>query len=231
MKNKRSFEPELLDLGPSHYTQEEYEQCLHQLSRIGRFLGNNATLKTLNRLFPFKSIVDFGCGGGQFSIELGKLYPKAQIIGIDISSQAIEYANKQLMSGSLKNIRFNCASHSFNLPHADIITTTLVCHHLNDDEIIHFLKSAYSKAKKAIIINDLHRHWMAYGSFAFISKIFFPNRLIYNDGLLSIKRSFKRQDWINYLKSANIPIQNCRIKWHWAFRWIIHIDTSKRRQP
>lgn len=231
MKN-RSHELELIDLGPSHYTQEEYDDCLYQLSRIGKFLGGNkATLKTLKHTQNFESILDFGCGGGQFAIQLGKIYPKVKVVGVDISSDAITYAKSQLEKMTLKNIRFDHATPSFSyLPDAfDVVTTTLVCHHLNDEELINFLKNSYKISKKQVIINDLHRHPIAYSFFYFISKLLFPNRLIHHDGLLSIKRSFKKQDWIHYLKAADIPLEHCVISWHFPFRWIVHIDTSKKQ--
>lgn len=223
MKNTaRSNEQELLDLGPSHYTQEEYEECLNQLARIGCYLGGNrATLLTLFKLSKPQTILDVGCGGGHFAIQLAKQFPQSQVIGIDISTQAIEFAKQRLQETSLKNIKFeNTPSAQFAFPtdSFDIVTSTLVCHHLNDDELIEFLKDSYQIAKQAVVINDLHRHWLAYCGFALIAKACFRNRLIYHDGLLSIKRAFKRQDWIYYLNAAGIPLTCCSIHWYWPFR-------------
>jgi 2-polyprenyl-3-methyl-5-hydroxy-6-metoxy-1,4-benzoquinol methylase len=226
--SKRSYEQEWLDLGL--YTKEEYEDCLYQLARIGRFLGGNrATLKIFSQLSKPESILDVGCGGGQFTFELAKQFPQAQVVGIDISSEAIEFAQKQLEVTSLKNLSFNVppsAELSYPSNSFDIVTSTLVCHHLNDDQLIDFLKKSYQVAKKYIVFNDLHRHWLAYSSFVPIAKLFFPNRLIAHDGLLSIQRAFKRQDWINYLNAAGIPLKYCSITWHWPFRWVLCINTS-----
>lgn len=229
---ERSYEPELLDLGPSYYTKEEYEDCLHQLDRIGRYLGGNkATLKILHKLPKPHSILDVGCGGGHFTIELAKQFPEAQVVGIDISNEAITFARKKLQNANIENILFEVPSSNQLLysPNSfDIVTSTLVCHHLNDDQLIDFLKKSYHIASKTMIINDLHRHWLAYLSFALIAKPAFCNRLIFHDGLLSIKRAFKKQEWIDYLKAAEIPIEHCSITWHWAFRWVLRIDTSHK---
>lgn len=231
MNNSRSYEQELIDLGPSHYTQEEYEDCLHQLARIGRFLGGDrASLKTFRQVKQPETILDVGSGGGQFAIEIGKQFPQAQVVGIDISSDALAFAHQRLQESSLKNVRFQLADSptlSFPANSFDVVTSTLVCHHLNDQELIQFLRDSYHIAKKAIIINDLHRHWLAYASFYLIAKSFFRNRLIFHDGLLSIRRSFSREDWIHYLKAAEIPLEHCSITWHWAFRWIVHIRKGK----
>lgn len=231
----RSYEPELLDLGPSYYTIEEYEDCLHQLDRIGRYLGGNkATLKNLHKLPKPNSILDVGCGGGYFTMELAKQFPKAQVVGIDISNEAITFARKKLQNANIGNVLFEVpSSHqlSYSPNSFDIVTSTLVCHHLKDDQLIEFLKKSYHIATKTIIINDLHRHWLAYLSFALIAKPVFCNRLIFHDGLLSIKRAFKKHDWIYYLKAAEIPIEHCSITWHWAFRWVLRIDTSHKLKP
>ncbi|MBA3956819.1 MAG: methyltransferase domain-containing protein [Parachlamydiaceae bacterium] len=232
IKRKRSYETELLDLGPSFYTNEEYEECLNQLDRIGRYLGGNkATLKTLHNLPKPHSILDVGCGGGHFTIELAKQFPDAQVVGIDISQEAITFARKKLQHANVGNVLFevppsNQLSYSPNS--FDIVTSSLVCHHMDDDQLINFLKNSYQVAAKTIIINDLHRHWLAYLSFALIAKPVFCNRLIFHDGLLSIKRAFKKQDWIHYLKAAEIPLEYCTITWHWAFRWVLRIDTSHK---
>lgn len=233
MKNsKRSNELELLDLGPSYYTQDEYEECLNQLDRIGRYLGGNqATLKTFHKLPEAHSILDVGCGGGHFTIELAKQFPKAQVVGIDISHEAIAFARKKQQDANVRNVLFEVPSStelSYPPNSFDIVTATLVCHHLKDDQLIEFLKKSYQIAKKTVIINDLHRHWLAYLSFTLIAKPMFRNRLIFHDGLLSIKRAFKKEDWIEYLKAAEIPIEYCSITWHWAFRWVVRIDTSHK---
>lgn len=231
MKTGRSYELEILDLGPSHYSQSEYNDCLVQLARIGKFLGGNkATLQALYNLPTIETILDVGCGGGQFAIKVAREFPGIVIKGIDLSSQAIEFANARLQEKNLANVQFEVSSSltSFASNTFDVVTSTLVCHHLNDDQLIDFLKQSYLIAKQAVIINDLHRHWLAYLGFGLIAALFFPNRLIYHDGLLSIKRAFKKHEWIEYLKAAEIPLEKCCLTWHWAFRWIVRIDASSK---
>lgn len=231
---QRSYQAELIDLGPSYYTDQEYEECLYQLGRIGHLLGGNrASLSIFRKLhLNPQSILDVGCGGGFFTMDLAQCFPQAQVLGIDTNSQAIAFAKKRLQDKKprLTNVSFeipltpqlNDSSYQF-----DVITSTLVCHHLSDYELVEFLKSSYRIAKKAVIINDLHRHSWAYYGFKLISPVLFPNRLIQHDGLLSIQRSFTRKDWVRYLQAADIPLEYCQISWHWAFRWIVAINTSK----
>jgi 2-polyprenyl-3-methyl-5-hydroxy-6-metoxy-1,4-benzoquinol methylase len=62
----------------------------------------------------------------------------------------------------------------------DVVTTMLVCHHMTDEEIVQFLKDSYRICKKAVIINDLQRHLLAYVSFSLIAPIIF--RLAHSNG-------------------------------------------------
>lgn len=230
--SKRSQTPEWIDLDPPCYTKEEYLGCLIQLERIGRFLGGDrATFWAFNQLKKSPtSILDVGCGGGQLAIKLAKRYPDSSVKGIDLSLDAIEYAKRQLKKESGLRVKF-CMPPAAELNEPpksfDVVTSTLVCHHLSDEEIIGFIKKSVQVAKEAVIINDLHRHLLATCGFFALAPLFFSNRLIFHDGLISIKRAFKRKDWIEYLLAADIPPHAWSLTWHPFFRWILIIYPSR----
>lgn len=226
----RSKQLEIIDHGPEAYTKKEYDDCLEKLDAIGRWLGGDrATLNRLKTIDNVNSILDVGCGGGQFAIRLAKLYPQTQVLGIDLNPYAIAFAKNKLSleKEKLRNICFETReekelkepSKSF-----DIVLATLVCHHIPDRDLPKFISDACRVAKKKVILNDLHRHPLALLAFKIISPIFFHNRLIIHDGALSIRRSFTYKEWVAYLNKAGIPKSRYRIKWDWAFRWIVEID-------
>lgn len=228
MHSSRSSEKEWIDLGSDHYTPSEYKECLLQLDRIGRLLGGDrATFWGFDQLKQSpQSILDVGCGGGLFAIKLAKRYPKASVLGIDISAEAIQFA---LQQHAPSNVSFKVPKQPRLLMPADsfdVVTTTLVCHHLSDTEIISFLQDAFLVAKQALIINDLHRNFLAYLAYHLAIPLLRLNRLVAHDGLISIDRGFTRQEWIHYLTAAGIPLENCQISWHWAFRWVVVIHKA-----
>lgn len=221
----RSNEKEWMDLGPSFYTQDEYADCLKILFKINRLLGFfKQTRQLLSHCPEDASVVDIGCGGGQFIMQLSQYYPRMTFLGMDISATAIQQAQTEL-ARTLKNngrIEFQLQSETelALLPASvDVVLTTLVCHHMDDDALVLFLKQAYQAARNAVMINDLHRHPVAYWFYKILSPCLFRNRLITHDGLISIKRSFTRADWHRLLKQANIC--HYQIKWGFPFRWSV----------
>lgn len=226
MLMERSKEKELLDLGPEFYSKEEYAQCLKILFKLNKILGFfRQTVKILKHFPKDLSLIDVGCGGGLFLLNLNKHYPHMQMLGVDISEEAIKLAQNEMQHWqhtSKTNIKFQL-QHETELQLAensvDIVLMTLVCHHIEDEALILLLQKANKAARKAVIINDLHRHRLAYWFYKMLSPLLFRNRLITHDGLLSIKRSFTRREFQRLLQQANI--QNYQIKWGFPFRWSV----------
>lgn len=225
-QDRRSSSLEILDLGPQYYTQPEYDHCLALLGKINRYLGGfratNKALKTLKTL-P-KSILEVGCGGGYLCHYLHKNYPETLIFGIDLSKEAIQHAKAQFSKENEGKIAFATQKEKtllFNESSFDVVTTMLVCHHMTDEELVQFIKEAYRICSVSVIINDLHRHLLAYLSFSLIVPFVFPNRLIWNDGRLSIRRAFRKKDWSKIMEKAGFHPDQWTLKWNWAFRWTL----------
>lgn len=221
-QNKRSYEQEILDLGPSHYTKKEYHHCLKMLARINRLLGGfRASKKAFQKLSPPpKTILDVGCGGGDHCQRLHNWFPEANVLGIDIAAEAIDYA-KRFSTDRLTFAVQKEKSLPYETGSFDVVTAMLVCHHMTDEEFISFIKECYRISNRAVILNDLQRHSLAYLSFSALVPFIFRNRLIWNDGRLSIKRAFRKYDWIRLMETAGFKRDQYELKWHWAFRWSV----------
>jgi 2-polyprenyl-3-methyl-5-hydroxy-6-metoxy-1,4-benzoquinol methylase len=225
MLRERSQEKELLDLGPEHYSAAEYSECLKNLFQINKLLGfYRDTVKILKTFYTKASILDIGCGGGLFLLHLSRRFPQMQMTGSEISPAAVQIAQQSLQSWQQKHsaLQVSFEQQEQNeltlVPNSvDIILITLVCHHLKEAELVNFLKQAHTAAAQAVVINDLHRHWLAHMLYGLFCPLFFKNRLINHDGLISIRRGFIRQDWQRILAQAGL--QNYRLKWCFPFRW------------
>ena len=226
MLSQRSHEKELLDLGPDYYNHAEYTDCLKKLFHINRLLG--CFRDTVKRIKLFANekltVLDIGCGGGLFLLHLNRAFPHMPMIGMDISMTAIKEAQSKLKQWKKKfpriKVNFQLQKNvTLDIPpkSVDIIISTLVCHHLEDDSLSSFLQRLHSCARKQVIIHDLHRHYIAYWFYKLFSPILFRNRLITHDGLISIKRGFTRKEWHSALNKAGLT--NYTLKWCFPFRW------------
>ena len=88
--------------------------------RLDHILNQSAKLDSV------RTILDFGCGTGETSNELAKLFPKADVLGSDLSENAIRYASQKY---SRHNLRF--------VTLADIPPTTFDLIYLNG--VIHHI--------------------------------------------------------------------------------------------
>jgi len=103
---------------------------------------------------PNAQILDAGCDTGRDAIYLSAKYPNSQIIGIDISSQAIDEAKSRLSRAKLPNVTFQTIdlldigfSEQF-----DIIYSIEVLEHISDVDrcLSNFYKALKSNGKLII---------------------------------------------------------------------------------
>jgi len=91
------------------------------------------------------TILDFGCGLGDAMPVYKKNFPKAKLIGIDISSVGINKCREKYSDIA----EFICGS-AGEIPFVDVIISSNVFEHLSDDAQV--LKTIYSKANTIYII-------------------------------------------------------------------------------
>ena len=168
------------------------------------------------------TIADLGCGGGDMLMVMADWVKKkgidAQFIGIDANDFMIDFAKSR--TANCQNINYlhqNIFSEEFKKHSFDIVTMTLFCHHFEDEALIKILQQFRKQTRLGVVINDIHRHWFAYHSIAWITKFFFKSYLVKNDAKLSVWRAFRRKDLENIIQKAGYT--NYSIRWKWAFRW------------
>ena len=228
----RSSEMEIMD----DFTMEGvlFRDTLDKLEIINRFLGGNSVtingLKKLIKNHPKNktiTIVDLGCGNGDILRDISKFGRKNnysfKLVGIDANLAAIEYAkelSKEYSELSFKTI--DVLSEDFKKQSYDVVLCTLFLHHFKNEELISFLKTTTDKATIGVVVNDLHRHKLAYYLFKFIG-FFIKNKMVRQDGLTSVLRAFKRKDLENIAKEIKVHFS---IQWKWVFRylWILKKD-------
>ena len=213
------------------------DDALDKLATINKLLGGNiVTLNGLKKLLKNRPktipliIVDLGCGGGDILRSIAKYGRKEgynfQLIGVDANKNATDYA--ETLSKDHDNIRFihvDVFSKEFKALKYDIIITTLFLHHFKEVELLQLLQHLIKTARIGIVVNDLHRHRLAYYLFKLIT-IPVKNKMIVEDGLTSVLRGFKRKELVDLAKQLNV---NNQLHWKWAFRYQWILWSSKKK--
>ena len=206
---------------------EVVDRTLSELDFINRWLGGNAiTMQSLYSVLQLTqshsaTIADLGCGSGEMLrlIDKSRLFKKfkLQLLGYDANPNIIAYALKHNEGHSIQFKSDNVFDSQFQKNQFDVVMATLFLHHFTHHELVHLIISLRTITSKAIIINDLHRHPLAYYSIKWLTSVFSKSAMVKYDAPLSVARGFKKSELLAILKESGCD--QFDLKWKWAFRW------------
>jgi 2-polyprenyl-3-methyl-5-hydroxy-6-metoxy-1,4-benzoquinol methylase len=212
--------PELMDAKCSY---EDFRDCLRSLEQVNRWLlGYRPTLAWLERLprepQEHVHIVDVGSGGGDLLRQIAGWARRrgmaVHLTGIDLNP----YAARAAMESTPKELGIVWATQDAleyrpKKP-MDIVVSSLMAHHLEDDEIIALLRWMETTAQVGWFINDLERSEWACRAFECVAGVMGWHRFVRHDGPVSFQRAFQEEDWVRLLTLAEIPQAAVTIE-HW----------------
>jgi SAM-dependent methyltransferase len=224
MFTQRSYELEHLDKGD--YTASEYEGCIVELQRVNRYLGDASALRSsvlaaVEREF---SLLDVGAGSGELLRVAARWAQeterRARLVGLELnerSSRAIleesgEYSFISAVRGDALLLPF--ADGAF-----DYVMCSLFTHHLRDEQVVGLLSEMARVARRRIFVIDLHRHRVAYYLYTTVGRLFLHNRLIRDDGALSILRSFRPGELREL--AARTQLRDIKVERRFPFRLVL----------
>lgn len=201
----------------------ELARAHKELRIINKLLGGYSllieSLDEVDHEEHIRSVIDIGCGSGDnlrvLAEHFKRMKRRVSFTGIDINPDAIDLAKSY--SRRFPEITYHSGDVWQPFGNADVVTCSLFCHHFNDEMIVKLINQLILSANKAVVINDLHRHWFAYHSINLLTKLFSGSDLVRHDAPLSVARSFSRKDWDAILSQCNF--RRYTLKWKWAWRW------------
>ena len=230
----RLHEPEMMD--DFSIGDRPLELALEELRWVNRLLGGYAAVG--NELKPLLRkrrgghirILDLGTGIADFPEAFVRWGDRADVevtvSCVDANPRTVEFARAQLSARLPERLRdrieaqtadalkTNHPDNSF-----DVVTASLFHHHMGDEDAVALLRDMSRIASEGIVVNDLHRHMLAYWSIRGISRVMRTSEMFRNDGPLSVRRAFTRKELIALASEAGL--QGARIRWRWAFRWVL----------
>jgi ubiquinone/menaquinone biosynthesis C-methylase UbiE len=230
---QRSYELENIDKGT--YTPEEYEGCLVELRRVNEWLGDAKVLREsllagIERagLRSF-SVLDVGAGSGELLRVIAKWAREtnraASLFGLELnerSAAAILEESKdfpEISSLQANGLVLPFADRSF-----DYVIQSLTLHHFDDAGAVGVIREMNRVAARGIFVIDLHRNPVAYYFYTTIARLFLHNRLIREDGALSILRSFTPEEMKALGRQAGLT--SVAVEKHFPSRLVLRSKTD-----
>lgn len=205
------------------------EQSLRELAVINKWLGGHRVLQhaldtlkpTLRQSRQPVRIADLGCGGGDLLAYVRRWADQAAIpvalYGYDANPHVVQFARNWMSDPAIQFQEANIFDPAFQDKQFDVVLLTLFGHHLPDRELTSFLQQLQRQTTVAVVINDLHRHPLAYHSIRFLTSLFSKTPMVKADAPQSVLRAFTRQELADILQEAGFA--QYTLTWQWAFRW------------
>lgn len=225
---RRNYELENLDRGS--YTAEEYEECITELQLVNEWLGDARTLRrTLlkdvrQNLLQSFSVLDVGAGSGELlrvAASWARETKRAfRGVGLELNERSAEAINEESTAfDEITAVRGDARCLPFANGAFDYVICSLFTHHFVELEIINILHEMSRVARRRIFVIDLHRHAIAYYFYTTIGKLFLHNRLLREDGALSILRSFKPREL--YELGIQAELLEPQVTRHFPYRLVL----------
>lgn len=226
----RNTNPEMMD--DFRLGAEVIHPIMRELEVINRLLGGYSLFFDAFEKIGLNDgmvIADWGCGGGDSLREIAKWARKRkielQLLGLDATESALTYAREK--SAGFPEISFihaDVLESKIPPKEYDIVISSLFTHHFEDESWVRLIKKMVESASRAVIVNDLHRHWFAYESIGILTALLSNSEMIKHDSKLSVLRGFTRSELSDLLEQSGID--RFSLSWKWAFRWQIIIDST-----
>jgi ubiquinone/menaquinone biosynthesis C-methylase UbiE len=230
---QRSYELENIDKGT--YTPEEYEGCIVELQRVNAWLGDskalrNTLLKEIARqgLQSF-SVLDVGAGSGellrvavQWARETNR---SASLVGLELNERsARSILDQSAQFPEISSVQASGLVLPFPDRSVDYVISSLMLHHFDDEGAVGILREMGRVARRRIFVIDLHRNPVAYFFYTTLGRLILHNRLLREDGALSILKSFKPAELEELGQQAGLG--NVTVEKHFPSRLVLSASTN-----
>jgi SAM-dependent methyltransferase len=199
-----------------------YDRVLKDLATVNAVtLAARPTLNFLARGTKGMTAVrllDVGFGHGDMLRRIARWARKrrlaADLIGVDLNPRSAVAA--RAATPIEWPIEYRTGDYHDVAGPLDFIVSSLVAHHMTDEQLDEFLRFMEARAARGWIVNDLHRLAFPYATFPLLARLLGAHRIVREDGKVSIGRSFRPAEWEAILAKAGI--KGARVVRRFPFR-------------
>lgn len=215
-------------------TDDRLTDALDNLWWTNRLLGGwaatDAILDPLLQSRDALRLLDLGTGGADALVHLvqraDRLNCRLAAVGVDANPVTLEYAREivaqelpeplqdriSLMEGDALDLPFDTDAF-------DVTLAALFLHHFHGPDAVHLLREMDRISCLGAIVNDLHRHPLAYLGIWLLGRLLPASPMFRHDGPMSVRRGFRRSELLALAEEAGWS--RLTVRWHWAFRYTL----------
>jgi ubiquinone/menaquinone biosynthesis C-methylase UbiE len=191
--------------------ERQFEEAYRELAIINRRLGG---IRAIERFLPGNAdllmldVAAGGCDVGEALIDKRA----ARIVSLDLCDKGLKFARKSwALVGDAMELPFG--DNTF-----DVVMGSLFFHHLSNDQCVRALRNMWRVSRRLVLVNDLHRHPVAYVSIRVLTAGFSKSVMVRHDGPVSVLRAFKPRELLQFAKEAGLP---ARVHRSFPFRLVL----------
>jgi SAM-dependent methyltransferase len=226
--SERSHRAEMMD--EPAVPRPEMEAALRELDNINAWLGGHSTsLGLLRRRLldadgPLR-LLDVGAGGGgtaRFLIRWAERHGiELEVTLLDVHSAVCQVAATGIRDEPrCRLVRADAFRLPFSDDSFDYAHAALFLHHFPHAEIVRLLQEMRRVASGGLVINDQHRHAVAFHFIRAIGRLLIRSPMVRNDAPLSVRRGFRREDLESWRSG---PLSALGFRRRWPFRWAVWV--------
>jgi SAM-dependent methyltransferase len=202
----------------------DLEENLRDLRFINRWTGARRKLRSILREhFDSQdsfSFLDIGAASGDIARNVRSAFPHTRTLVLDLDPRNLRLAPPPKLAGD-----------AFRLPlrdgACDVVHCSLFLHHFTNNDCARILAEMYRVASKLVIVQDLHRHPIAYRFLPWTKALFSWHPITVDDGMLSVAAAWRKDELFEILRATRLDKQS-RVQWHFpSFRYFIAISKSE----
>ncbi len=200
-----------------------FHAVLADLAQVNRVtFAYRPTLAFLDRAVGQRErfrLLDVGFGDGDMLRKIAEWAQHrgiaAELTGIDLNPRSVAAAEATPSPGA--PIRYLTGDYAdLGGSGFDCVVSSLVAHHMTDEELAAFLRFMEREAAAGWFVNDLHRHGLSHAGWPLLASAMGWHRIVRLDGHTSIARSFRPAEWKALL--AREGLTAARVRRWFTFR-------------
>lgn len=201
LKNRDSSLTEWMD--DPNCDPEKLSRTYAQFRTLNKLLSGwggifRSYIKPLSVQGKTLQILDIGAGGGDIPLAVTELSKSAEIdveiTAIDPDSRAMKFALAADLPPSIRYLNVDSSDPSLQDKRFNVVISNHVVHHLSQAQLKSICRDAEKLCDQLILFNDIERSRIGYILFSLIAPIFFRNSFIVEDGKISIRRSYRKNE-------------------------------------